>query len=32
VLFQSDWEADHCQKQNPDWDFLSMQFRKQRDG
>lgn len=32
VLFQSDWEADHCQKQNPDWDFLSMQFRNQQDG
>ena len=27
VLFQSEWEAQHCQKQNPDWDFLTMRFR-----
>ena len=27
VLFQSEWEAQHCQKQNPDWDFLAMRFR-----
>jgi peptide chain release factor 3 len=27
VLFQSEWEALHCQKQNPDWEFLTMRFR-----
>jgi peptide chain release factor 3 len=27
LLFQSEWEAQHCQKQNPDWDFLTMRFR-----
>jgi peptide chain release factor 3 len=27
VLFQSEWEALHCQKQNPDWDFQTMRFR-----
>lgn len=27
VLFNSEWEAQHCQKQNPDWEFLTMRFR-----
>lgn len=27
VLFQSEWEAQHCQKNNPDYEFLSMRFR-----
>ena len=27
VLFNSEWEAQHCQKQNPEWEFLSMRFR-----
>jgi peptide chain release factor 3 len=27
VLFNSEWEAQHCQKQNPEWDFLTMRFR-----
>ncbi|MFN9719495.1 MAG: peptide chain release factor 3 [Planctomycetota bacterium] len=27
VLFPSEWEAAHCQKQNPDWEFLTMRFR-----
>lgn len=27
VLFNSEWEAQHCQKQNPEWDLLSMRFR-----
>ena len=27
VLFVSDWEAQHCERQNPDWSFLSMRFR-----
>ena len=27
VLFNSEWEAQHSQKQNPDWEFLSMRFR-----
>lgn len=27
VLFNSEWEAQHSQKQNPEWDFLSMRFR-----
>ena len=27
VLFNSEWEAQHSQKQNPNWDFLSMRFR-----
>jgi peptide chain release factor 3 len=27
VLFNSEWEALHSQKQNPEWDFLSMRFR-----
>ena len=26
-LFVSDWEAQHCERQNPDWEFLSMRFR-----
>ncbi len=28
VLFLSEWEAQHCQKQNPEWEFLTMRFRK----
>ncbi|MEY3459275.1 MAG: hypothetical protein RL215_2432, partial [Planctomycetota bacterium] len=31
VLFQSEWEALHCQKQNPDWDFQSMRYRSTQD-
>ncbi len=27
VLFLSDWEAQHCERQNPEWEFLSMRFR-----
>ncbi|MEZ6123792.1 MAG: peptide chain release factor 3 [Planctomycetaceae bacterium] len=27
VLFTSDWEAQYNQRQNPDWDFLTMRFR-----
>ena len=27
VLFNSEWEAQHSQKQNPDWEFLTMRFR-----
>ena len=27
VLFLSNWEAQHCQKQNPDWEFQTMRFR-----
>ncbi len=28
VLFLSEWEAMHSQKQNPEWEFLTMRFRK----
>ena len=28
VLFLSEWEAQHCQKQNAEWEFLTMRFRK----
>jgi peptide chain release factor 3 len=31
VLFQSEWEALHCQKQNPDWDFQAMRYRSTQD-
>lgn len=27
ILFLSDWEAQHCERQNPDWEFLTMRFR-----
>ncbi|MFY9251906.1 MAG: peptide chain release factor 3 [Fuerstiella sp.] len=27
VLFPSDWEAQYTEKQNPDWEFLSIRFR-----
>jgi len=27
VLFLSDWESQHCQKQNPEWEFQSMRLR-----
>ncbi len=27
VLFTSDWEAQYTEKQNPDWEFLSIRFR-----
>ncbi|MEZ6039325.1 MAG: peptide chain release factor 3 [Planctomycetaceae bacterium] len=27
VLFLSEWEAQHCEKQNPEWEFLTMRFR-----
>jgi peptide chain release factor 3 len=30
VLFQSEWEAQHCQKQNPDYEFLTMRFRAEQ--
>lgn len=30
VLFQSEWEAAHCQKQNPDYEFLTMRFRSEQ--
>jgi peptide chain release factor 3 len=30
VLFQSEWEAQHCQKQNPDYEFLTMRFRTEQ--
>lgn len=31
VLFNSEWEALHSQKQNPEWEFLSMRFRSKND-
>ena len=31
VLFTSEWEAAHCQKQNPDYEFLTMRFRSNVD-
>jgi peptide chain release factor 3 len=27
ILFLSDWEAQHCERQNPGWEFLKMRFR-----
>ncbi|MBL8818793.1 MAG: peptide chain release factor 3 [Planctomyces sp.] len=27
ILFLSDWEAQHCERQNPEWEFLTMRFR-----